>query len=257
MKGTILTLILLGGIGTFGKNYFIYHQLESSKAEHPDQFQYDSAEWKWDGVTLNNVQLTSNPETGEKVNMETLKITHSWAYPIYLTIKADKASSGKINILEVRGSFTYWNDDISSKDFSLFDTQINTNQGHLEFPMINIPFSYNLSNENLKLNASIPNSPNGTFKNLSFNLKGDVTTKPALNGKLDIDVKGISKLIQALVEAGVIEEKNASYLEFGTKILAGDTDDSQIPITFKNGDVYLGPILIYSQNANMNATTLE
>lgn len=238
------TILLIGG-GTIGKNYLIYSQIQKLQRENSDRFQMDNLSWDWKQVQAKGVQVITKTEPHHTYLVQNITLTHDWLAPLQIQLKADGITGGNLQLNSIKGGFSYWSQIISSTDLTLQQVNIDMKRGHLQIPLIHAPFTYSLVNKKLDLDPSIPSSKEGTFKEMELAAKGSLVLSPLLNGKMDLQVNGISKLIAALVEHDIIKKKNAVYFELGAKLLGGGEDNAKVPLNFDQGNVYLGPILIY------------
>lgn len=245
-KLTFLTILLLIG-GTVGKNYLIYSKIQEIQNKNPDRFKIDSLSWDWKGVYTQGIHITpkSSPDLVYLITETT--VTHEWLSPLQLRLKAQDITGPDLQITGIEGGFSYWADAVSSTNLVIHNADIDMKRGKLLIPLANIPFTYHLNDKKLDLDATIPSSNEGTFKNIALDAKGSLVLSPLLNGKLDVHVAGVSKLIEALVEADVIKKKKAVFFEFGAKLLGGGSDESTLPLSFDQGNIYLGPVLIYEK----------
>lgn len=233
--------------GTVGKNYLIYSKIQEIQNHNPDRLKIDSLSWDWKGVYTQGIQITPKSSPDLIYLIKETTVTHEWLSPLQLRLRAQDITGPDLHITKIEGGFSYWADAVSSTNLVIQNADINMKRGKLIIPLTNAPFTYHLKDKKLDLDATIPSSNEGTFKNIALDAKGSLVLSPLLNGKLDVHVAGVSKLIEALVEADVIKKKKAVFFEFGAKLLGGGSDESTLPLSFDQGNVYLGPVLIYEK----------
>lgn len=243
----IIGLFLLLGVGcTVGKNYFLYQHVVDFQKKNPDQVKIDDLSWGWmSGVQMTNMHLSPHSTPDKQMLIQTTTINHSWLSPLHIRIQLDDIKGKNAKILQLKGSFGYSSNAITSTDLIILNAEVSLKKGTFIAPLIKCPFTYYYQEKKIDLDFSIPSSPQGTLKNLSVGAKGALTLEPKINGKLDLQVDGVSKLIDALVEADIIKKKNAVFFELGSKLFTNDKDQTTLHLSFDKGDVYLGPILIY------------
>ena len=246
MKRTLLfsAIFLLGGT-TIGKNYLIYSKIQKIQKQNPDRFQMDELSWDWKHVQVKGMRIITKIEPHLSYQIQDVSITHEWLSPLNIQLNANTISGPNLQISSVQGGFIYWSDTVSSTNLTLQNIDIDMRRGRLQIPLTHAPFTYAISDKKLDLDLSIPSSTEGTFKEMELTTKGSLALSPLLTGKLDLQVNGVSKLVAALLEAGIIKKKNAVYFELGAKLLGGGNDKTNAPLSFDQGNVYLGPILIY------------
>jgi hypothetical protein len=82
----------------------------------------------------------------------------------------------------------------------------------------------------------------------TFGLKGDgaIQTKDPVQGKMDLKIKNIDKMMRGLVAAGVVEPSKADLLTMGSNFLGRiGLHDISLPLNIQDGDVSLGPIALF------------
>jgi len=92
-------------------------------------------------------------------------------------------------------------------------------------------------------------APELAFANgVTFGLSGEgyIHTQPDINGKIDLKIKNIDKMMNELVSAHVIEATQGDLVLAGSRFLGKiGLHDLSLPLHIHNGDVTLGPILLF------------
>ncbi len=107
-------------------------------------------------------------------------------------------------------------------------------------------FLYAIGTHQLTLKGDAPqlSFPNGaTF---GLNGEGAIQTNPPIQGKMDLKIKNIDKMMKELVAAGVVEASQAGLVTMGSDLLGGlGLHDISVPLKIQDGDVSLGPIFLF------------
>jgi len=96
----------------------------------------------------------------------------------------------------------------------------------------------------LKGDASKLSFTNGATFGLSGN--GAIRTSAPIQGKMDLKIKNIDKMMKELVAAGIVEESKADLVMMGSNFLGGiGLHDITLPLKIEDGDVSLGPVALF------------
>lgn len=111
---------------------------------------------------------------------------------------------------------------------------------------VSFDFLYEMGTHQLSLKGDAPEL---SFTNgATFGLSGDgaIQTNDPIQGKMDLKIKNIDKMMKELVAAGVVEASKADLVTMGSNFLGGiGLHDISIPLKIQDGDVSLGPIVLF------------
>lgn len=144
---------------------------------------------------------------------------------------------------------------LDTKDLA---TQVKVSELHLtdikaKLPLIafsgtraSFDFLYEMGTHQLTLKGDAPEL---SFTNgATFGLNGDgvIQTRTPIQGKMDLKIKNIDKMMKELVAAGVVEASKADLVTMGSNFLGGiGLHDITLPLKIEDGDVTLGPIPLF------------
>ena len=107
-------------------------------------------------------------------------------------------------------------------------------------------FLYEMGTQHLTLKGDAPEL---SFTNgATFGLSGDgaIQTKDPIQGKMDLKIKNIDKMMKELVAAGVVEASQADLVTMGSNFLGKiGLHDISLPLKVQDGDVSLGPVVLF------------
>ena len=107
-------------------------------------------------------------------------------------------------------------------------------------------FLYEMGTQHLTLKGDAPEL---SFTNgATFGLSGDgaIQTKDPIQGKMDLKIKNIDKMMKELVAAGVVEASQADLVTMGSNFLGKiGLHDISLPLKIQDGDVSLGPVVLF------------
>lgn len=249
----ILIIFLGGGAATLGKNYFIHQEIDKYSRHHQDRFQIKSSRWDWQGVFLENVQITQKKDP--PILIQNIQLSHDWLTPFYLHLKIDQVNGPKIKISSANCSLSSKEAVIFSDDLTLQNSVVTlerhgsttTHTTDLKIPYLKFTFRFHQNDRDLFLTADVPSFDNEDLSLVSLKGKGKMKLQSHINGRLDLHLVGLSKVIDMLIKTDIIKKKKAMYFSLGAKLLGGANDETDIPLSFDQGSVYLGPFLIYQQ----------
>jgi len=113
-------------------------------------------------------------------------------------------------------------------------------------PLASFDFLYDMSTRQISLNGDIPTVlfANDTIFGLSG--QGVFYTSPPLHGRMDLKIKNIDKMMDALVRTKMVETSQAQLVTAGSHLLGTiGVHDITLPLVVKDGDVTLGPIKLF------------
>ena len=107
-------------------------------------------------------------------------------------------------------------------------------------------FLYEVSTQHLSLKADVPelSFPSGA----TFGLKGEgaIEAKAPVQGKMDVKIKNVDKLMKELVAVGAVDASQAGMLVTGSNFLGNiGLHDITLPLKIDDGNVSLGPISLF------------
>jgi hypothetical protein len=107
-------------------------------------------------------------------------------------------------------------------------------------------FLYEIPAHNLMLRCEAPEM---AFANgVSFGLKGDgnIHTHNPINGKMNLKIQNIDKMMKELAAAKVIESSQADLVMMGSNFLDKiGLHDVTLPLRIENEEVFLGPVRLF------------
>lgn len=107
-------------------------------------------------------------------------------------------------------------------------------------------FLYEMGMQQLTLKGDAPEL--SFINGATFGLSGDGTiqTKNPIQGKMDLKIKNIDKMMKELVAAGVVEASQAELVTMGSNFLGKiGLHDISLPLKIQDGDVSLGPVVLF------------
>jgi hypothetical protein len=247
----ILIPLVLFGSATIGKNYIIYHEVSKFQEQHPDKLQIQSKDWSWQGVSLQGLQITNLVKnTTETCQINHVSLSHEWLKPLEIQVIVDHIQAPQVIVAHVEGGLSYLSSTLSSKDLALTQATISIDKKHkitnIDIPHATLPFIYKDSTHELTLDLDIPAFQNTELATVAVKASGKMVVKPSLDGTLDVKIKGVSKVIDMLVESKIIKAKKAEWFILGSKFLGGSDGESTLPLSFNKGSIFLGPLMIYN-----------
>lgn len=250
----ILSFFIIGLVGfvfaTVGRNYFLYWQVNRFCSKYQYDLQIQQAHWGWEGVSLEGIQLFQN----KPVKIQQIQIFHKWLSPLHLHFKAYQVESDKGKILSAQWSLHRKESLISSDDLVLRDAVVvlerrgssDIHRAELAIPELHSSFQFHQEQKDLSLALAVPAFGNEDIRMVSLQGKGNINLQTYTEGRVDLHVIGMSKMISMLINHQIIKKKKAHFFLLGAHLLGGQNDESDIPLVFDKGSVFLGPFPIHS-----------
>lgn len=257
MKRTVtcLSIIGLGCIGTtFAINYFIYDQVNHYSISHPDRIKIEKISWGWGGVLLSSVK-TNNPHFNQQFQAKTVFLSHHWRKPFNLQVQISDVEGPQLKMVNANATLSYSDSIASSPDLILNDVSIKLqrkgshgiHEVEVKVPQIQSSFQYHIKTSDLTLTADVPSFANDLLTTVSLNANGKLQLRPKTNGKIHLHIKGLTDIISFLIDNNIIKKKKANLFMLGAQFLGGQNNESDLPLSFDQGSVYLGPFPIYER----------
>jgi hypothetical protein len=170
----------------------------------------------------------------------------------------DVSSDGTVKVRDVQGIL----------DTANLKTQVNVTQLVLtdiqaKLPLLSFSgdratfdFLYDMTTYNLSLTADAPEM--AFASGATFGLKGEgvIYTKEPIQGKMDVKIKNIDKMMKELVAVGVVKESEAGLVTAGSDFLGKiGLHDLTLPLKIQEGEVTLGPITLFKVGKQTSPST--
>lgn len=252
---SLLVILALGFISTtIGINYFIYWQVNQYCRQHPDRIKMETIQWDWKGVYVTNAK-SSNPHFHHQFQAHAIFLFHDWLDPFKLQVRITNLDAPQVKVETANCSITYDDSLVSTQNLLLKNISLTLqrkgsrkiHEVEVKVPLIKSTFQYQLKTSDLNLTAGVPSFENSLLNAVSIRANGNIRLLPKADGKVDLHVKGISQIINLLIQNNIIKKKKASLFILGAQLMGGQNDESNIPLSFDNGSVYLGPFPIFER----------
>lgn len=107
-------------------------------------------------------------------------------------------------------------------------------------------FLYEMGTQHLTLKGGAPELSFTNGATFGFSGDGAIQTKDPIQGKMDLKIKNIDKMMKELVAAGVVEASQADLVTMGSNFLGKiGLHDISLPLKIQDGDVSLGPVVLF------------
>lgn len=160
----------------------------------------------------------------------------------------DVRSDETVKVQEVQGTLDTQdlNARVKVTELVLKDIQVKLPLLSFSGTEASFDFLYEMMTHNLSLKADAPEMsfPNGA----TFGLKGEgmIHTKAPIQGKMDVRIKNIDKMMKELVAVGVVKESEAGLVTAGSNLLGKiGLHDITLPLRIEDGEVTLGPVTLF------------
>jgi hypothetical protein len=251
----ILLIITLLGVD-YGKHVVLKRALENEIRQSEGLISFDSmavATWPLldNHLVINNFHVNIS---GTPLAAKTVIIRQGWKEWGIAHIKAtDVSSDDVVTVQEAQGML-----DTALLNTCVKVTELNLREIHVTLPLIafsgkqaSFDFLYEMPTHHLDLKADAPEMvfPNGA----SFGLSGQgvIHTNAPVQGKMDVKIKNIDKMMKELVAVGVINESQAGLVTSGSDFLSKiGLHDVTLPLKIEDGEVTLGPVQLFKVGKN-------
>lgn len=153
-----------------------------------------------------------------------------------------------VEVQEIQGILDTKNLATQIKVSELFLTGIKAKLPLISFSgtQASFDFLYEMGTHQLSLKGDAPELSFTNGATFGLNGEGAIQVKAPIQGKMDLKIKNIDKMMKELVAAGVVEASQAGLVTMGSDFLGGlGLHDISVPLKIQDGDVSLGPILLF------------
>jgi len=107
-------------------------------------------------------------------------------------------------------------------------------------------FLYEMTSQYLSLKVEAPTMAFANGATFGLSGEGVIETKTPIQGKMDVKIKNIDKMMKELVAAGVVEASQAGLVTASSNFLGNiGLHDITLPLKIEGGDVSLGPLTLF------------
>lgn len=245
-------VVLIAGISLdYGKHWTLKRALENEIAKAGDLISVESisvSPWPLfqNHLVLKNFNVNV---AGTPLSAANVSLRQGWQdWQLAHVLAKDVKSAQLVSVQEVQGILDTGHLSEQVKVSKLVLTDIKAKLPLISFSgaYASFEFLYEMGPQRLALKTDAPEMsfPNGaTF---GLNGEGVIHTKAPINGKMDLKIKNIDKMLRELVAAGVVKESQASMIMTGSDLLSKiGLHDLSLPLTIQDGEVFLGPIPLF------------
>lgn len=247
----VLTLLILAiGIDA-GKHVFLKHILQKEIDKSEGIVTVDSLSVSFWPLLQNHIVLKNFKVnvSGFASSSEYVRIRQGWQDWSLAHIQAKEVySSGAVHVREGEGIL-----DVKDLDHIVKVSALILKDFEVKLPLVSFSgskasfdFFYKMNEHLLDLTIDAPEMlfPDG----FPFGLKGQgqFNTQPPIQGKMDVKIKNIDKILKRLASQGIIDSSQAGLLTQGGDLLGKiGLKDLTLTLKIQNGDVSLGPITLF------------
>lgn len=246
-----LAVIILGLGFDFGKHVVLKRVLEKEIAQSQGLISLESISVSFWPLFQNHLDLKNFRVnlSGTPLATETIHIRQGWcdwhlAHIQARGVKVDESVliQGATGILDI----TDLNSRINVSQLVLTGIQAKLPLIAFSGAQASFDFLYEMETHQLTLKGDAPEMsfPNGAA--FGLNGEGAIHTQAPMQGKFNLKIQNIDKMMKELVAAGVVNASQADLITTGSNFLSQiGLHDLTLPLTIQDGLVSLGPVVLF------------
>jgi hypothetical protein len=247
----VLTILILAICFDYGKHVILKKALEREIENARDLVSLESltvSPWPLfqSYLVLKKFQVNVS---GTPLAVENASIRQGWAEWNLAHIHATGLTSAEtVKVQEARGIL-----DVKDLKTRVKVSQLTLNGIHAQLPFLafsgeqaSFDFLYEMTSQHLSLKVDAPTMAFANGATFGLSGEGMIETKMPIQGKMDIKIKNIDKMMKELVTAKVVDASQAELVTASSNFLGNiGLHDITLPLKIEDGDVSLGPLTLF------------
>ena len=235
----VFLAVIVAIIFNIGRSFYIVSKVESLISKHSDAVSCRGVSWEWSGARVDELKINTSAGLA---TMDFVHISHNVTNPFALRILGGQLTYPSATVGLVQGTFKFGDNQVKSENVIFSQVEVDLEKTKLVFPTVSAKFTYIFELHDLDFDVYAPALSNKEFEKVALVAEGKIVTKPQLDGRLNLRVRGIDNFINGLSDLGIMKPTQAGLLAFGSGFFKNKKGEVKLPLTFEKGHIYLGPV---------------
>ena len=252
MRKVIYLLVVLV-VAVIGKDsilhYNVYRNINAYLSENSSDIKSDQILlklWPLGGahIRLLNTEIDKD---SIKLQVKEVMLRNPLLSFNHLTIKADQVVVNDVmTIHSVQGVIDQHQENgqavLGIKQGLIANARLSLDRINLAADQLLVHGRFMSATKALQLDGQIPALRINDLEGTSLTTLVDLNLTHPVDGRIDLRMKGVDDLLQALVNAQLVKPKELSLLQLGARLFANANEEIPLTLKFSNNHIFLGPV---------------